>query len=175
MKINYKKSLKFVTLLISALLIGTVSAVAYVTLQWQTSGTVVANPQVCFVLWSDNTKQNSFTYSISIFPAVLTIDENITYGVWNWHSTESRTVYFRLASENTNETDVDWIYYKVYRATTLYERNETNLDSPSTAWSTGVSATNNTKYSIRMEIKGGSSAVAGHTPTFTFQIKVENP
>jgi len=176
MKINFRKSLKLIILLMSSLLIATASAVAYVTLQWTITATVVANPQVCFIKWADGTKANTFTYSVNIFPNVKTVDENITYGVWNWNATETRTVYFRLASTNTNETDVDSYNFTVYiPGTQLYTKLETDLNAPSFAWSSGVSATNNTKYTIWMEIQCQSTAVVGHTPSFTFEMKVENP
>jgi hypothetical protein len=176
MKISFRKSLKLIVLLISSLLIATVSAVAYVTLQWTTTATVTANPQVCFIKWADGTKANTFTYSVNIFPSVKTVDDNITHGVWNWNATESRTIYFRLASTNTNETDVDSYNCTVYDGGgQLYTKLETNLDSPSLAWSSGVSATADTKYTIWIEIECKSTAVVGHTPSFTFEMKVENP
>lgn len=140
------------------------------------TATVVANPQVCFVDWSDGiTKANTFSYSVNIFPAILTVDENITHGVWNWDN-EAHDVYFKLASENTNSTDVAWIYYKVWDGTTTrHSKNETDLGSPDTDWSSVVSLEANTKWTIWIEIKAGDSADVGHTPQFTFEMKVENP
>ena len=175
MKINFRKSLKLIILLMSSLLIATVSAVAYVSLTWTITTPVVANPQVCFIKWSDGSKENTFTYSVNIFPSIKTVDENITYGVWNWNATVSRTIYFRLASTNTNETDVDSYNFTVYNGGQLYTKLETNLNSPSLAWSSAVTAVNNTKYTIWMEIQCQSTAVVGHTPSFTFEMKVENP
>ena len=67
MKTKFRKSLKLITLLISSLLIATASAVAYVTLNWTTTATVVANPKVCFIKWADGTKANTFFYSVNIF------------------------------------------------------------------------------------------------------------
>lgn len=163
--------------MILIVMIGTsvVVATAYVVLQWTNTATVVANPKVCFIKWADGSKVNTFPYTVNIFPSIKTVDENITYGLWNW-DTSAHNVYFRLASENTNSTDVAWCYYKVYNGGgTLFSKNESSFDSPDTNWSTAYSAALSTKYTIWMEIKAGASAGVGHTPTMTFEMKVENP
>lgn len=169
-----KFKLLIVGLVLSLLTIGIAYATAYVTLQLYVNSIVVDNPKVCFVKWSDLSKANTFSYAVSIFPNVKTVDENITYGIWNWDS-EAHNIYFRLASENTNTTDVSWIFYKVYNGGTLFSKNETNLNSPDTNWSTSCSAVAYTKYAIWLEIRCASDAGVGHTPTFTFEMKVENP
>jgi hypothetical protein len=174
MKLKFRKSLKLITLLMSSLLIATASAVAYVTLQWTATATVAANPKACFIKWSDGTKANTFTYGVNIFPNVKTVDENITYGIWN-DDASTRTVYFRLASENTNTTDITSLNFTVYNGGQLYTKLESNFDSPSLAWSTGVTLAANTKYTVWMEIQCASGAGVGHTPQFTFEMKVENP
>jgi len=174
MKMNLRKSLKLTVLLMSSLLIGTASAVAYVTLQWTTTATVAANPKACFIKWSDETKANTFTYSVNVFPSIKTVDENITYGIWN-DDGSTRTVYFRLASENTNTTDVTSLNFTVYDGGQLYTKLESNFDNPSLAWSSGVTLAASTKYTIWIEIQCPSGAGVGHTPQFTFEMKVENP
>ncbi len=175
MNIKSKKSLKLTVLLMSSLLIGTAAAVAYVTLQSTTSVAIGANPKVSFIKWLDSTKANTFTYSVNIFPNVKTVDENITYGIWN-DDGSTRTVYFRLASENTNTTDITSLNFTVYNGGgQLYTQLESNFDNPSLAWSTGVTLTANTKYTVWMEIPCPGGAGVGHTPQFTFEMKVENP
>jgi hypothetical protein len=171
-----KRSIPLLTLLALALTISvaSVSAAAYVSLTWTTTATVVANPKVCFYKWSDQTKVNTFSYIVNIFPNVITIDENITYALYNW-DTSDHNVYFRLASENTNTTDISWMYYKVYNGGTLFSKNETNFNTPDTVWSTFYSAVASTKYMIWISIKCASGAGIGHTPSFTFEVKVENP
>jgi Zn-dependent metalloprotease len=158
----------------SSLVIATASAVAYVTLQWTTAATVEGNPKACFIKWADGTKANTFTYNVNIFPNVKTVDENITYGIWN-NDTSTRTVYFRLASENTNSTDVTSLNYTVYNGGQLYTYLENDFDNPSLDWSSGVQLAANTKYTIWMEIQCANTAGIGHTPQFTFEMKVENP
>ena len=167
-------SLLTVLFLIAMISVTAVSATAYVVITWTTNATIVANPKVCFIKWSDGSKANTFSYSVNTFPNVVTVDTNITYGLWNWDS-QAHNVYFRLVSENTNTTDISYVYYKVYNGGTLYSKNETDLDSPDTNWSSVVSASASTKYTIEMQIKSPSGAGVGHTPTFNFEVKVENP
>lgn len=175
MRMNVRKSLKFIALLISALMIGTASAIAYVVLEWKASMTVQEHPKVCFIEWDTGDMANTFTYSVNIFPGVVTIDENITYGILNWDSVK-HNVRFRLASTNTNETDVDWIRYKVYNAsTTIHMKDYTDLDNPDTSWSDPIELQSGTKYSIYIAVKAGLNAKDGHTPQFTFEMMVENP
>ena len=176
MEIRVKKSLKLIVLLLSSIMIATASATAYVTLQWQITATVSDHPNVCFVKWDDGTLSNTFTYSITIFPNVTTVEENATYGIYNRDTTAAHTVYFRLASENTNSTDVALLRFKVYNSTVIkYEENITDFDNPDTSWSTPISLDPDTKYAIYIEVKGSSTATAGHKPQFVFEIKVENP
>jgi len=171
-----KRAIPLLTLLALMLTISvtSVSAVAYVVLNWTTTATVVANPKVCFIKWQDGSKANTFSYSVNVFPNVVTIDENITYGLQNWDGS-AHDVYFRLASENTNTTDIGWLYYKVYNGGTLFSKNETNFNAPDTAFSITYSALANTKYTIWISIGCASGATVGHTPSFTFEVKVENP
>ena len=174
MKIRFSKSFKLIVLLMSSVLIATASAASYVTLQWTTTATVAANPKACFIKWADGTKANTFTYNVSIFPNTKTVDENVTYGIWN-DDGSTRTVYFRLASENTNTTDVTSLNYTVYNGGQLYTQLESDFDDPSLAWSSGVTIAANTNYTIWMEIQCANGAGVGHTPQFTFEMKVENP
>lgn len=166
-------------ILLAFLLIASTVAIAFATsyavIQWQVNMTVVANPKVCFVDWSTGTtKANTFTYSVNIFPSIKTIDTNITYGIWNWDSS-AHNIYFKLSSENTNSTDVSWFYYKVYDGATLFSKNETDFGSPDTAYSIAYSALATTKYTIEVQVKAGASAVAGHTPAITFEMRVDAP
>jgi hypothetical protein len=174
MKISFRKSLKLIALLISSLLIATVSAAAYVTLQWTVNMTIVANPGMCFVSWSDGTtKANNFSYSVNIFPNIKTIDENITYGVWNWNTTATKTGYMRLASTNTNTTDVISINVTITNNTQIYTRTWASFSD--TSWSNSFTAASDTKYAIWIEIQCASTATVGHTPQFTFEMKVVEP
>jgi hypothetical protein len=177
MKINYKKSLKLIALLISSLLIATVSATAYVTLTWTNTATVVANPKVCFFWWSNDTKVNTFNYPVNIFPSIKTIDQNITHGVWNWDS-QAHVTSMRWVSL-TNSGNIAKLNVTVYNSTTtIYTQYWTSV--PPSPFPTGwvqfsPSPMANGKYTIWMEITATSGATPGQQSVFTFEMKVENP
>jgi hypothetical protein len=175
MKINFKKSLKLITLLISSLLIATVSAVAYVTLTWTTTATVQANPKVCFVLWpAGTTKANTFDYGVNIFPSIKTVDENITYGIQNWDSA-AHTVSMRISSITNQATNIQSIttYVKTLDGvTTKITVSFTDGGSlPTTYLSFTADAT--TYYLIWAEITAKSGATG--SSVITYELKVENP
>jgi|SRR3972149_3930832 len=173
MKIRFRKSLKLITLLMSSLLIATVSAVAYVTLQATTTATVGANPKVCFVKWSDNSKQNTFDYPVNIFPSIKTIDENITHGVWNWN-TEAHVTSMRWYSL-TSSGNIASLNVTVYNSTTtIYSQYWSSVPSLPTGFvQFNPNPMAGGKYTIWMEIiaTGGASG----SSVFTFEMKVENP
>jgi hypothetical protein len=168
-----KRSLVLATVAL-LIVISTVAATAYVILQWQANTTVAANPQVCFVSWADGTtKANTFTYSCNVFPNIKTVDENITYGVWNWNTTATKSCHLSLASTTTNNTDITAINATIYSGGgQLFTHRWTTL-TDTTYYDFTAAA--NTKYSIWLEIECASGATVGHTPSFTFNMKVENP
>jgi hypothetical protein len=78
MKINYKKSLKFITLLISALLIATVSATAYKYMYLE--GTVTIGTQkLVWIKDGSEISGNTVTQSLSIEPGIPTSINNTLY------------------------------------------------------------------------------------------------
>jgi hypothetical protein len=176
MKISFRKSLKLIALLITSLLIATVSAAAYVTLQWTNTATVAANPKVCFFAWSaPTTKLNTFDYAVNIFPSVKTIDENITHGVWNW-DTASHVTSMRWYSL-TNSSNIASLNVTVYNSTTtIYSQYWSSVSTLPTGFvQFSPSPMANGKYRIWMEIKATSGATPGQKSVFTFEMKVESP
>ena len=174
MKINFRKSLKLIVLLITSLLIATVSAAAYVNLQWTMTATVVANPKVCFFAWSaPSIKVNTFDYAVNIFPSVKTIDENITHGVWNW-DTASHVTSMRWYSL-TNSGNIANLNVTVYNSTTtIYSQYWSSVPSLPTGFiQFSPSPMAGGKYAIRIEITATSGASG--SSVFTFEMKVENP
>jgi len=174
MKINFRKSLKLIALLITSLLIATVSAAAYVNLQWTMTATVAANPKVCFFAWSaPTTKLNTFNYAVNIFPSVKTIDENITHGVWNW-DTASHVTSMRWYSL-TNSSNIANLNVTVYNSTTtIYTQYWSSVPSLPTGFvQFSPSPMAGGKYAIRIEISATSGASG--SSVFTFEMKVENP
>ena len=175
MKTSFRKSLKLIVLLITSLLIATVSATAYVTLQWTITATVAANPKVCFFAWSaPTTKLNTFDYAVNIFQSVKTIDENITHGVWDW-DTVSHVVYMRWYSLETS-ANIANLNVTVYNSTTTIYSQYWSSVPPSfpTEWvQFNPSPMANGKYTIWIEITATSGASG--SSVFTFEMKVENP
>lgn len=174
---SFGKAIKFGRLTISLLLLmvialtGTVLAVAYIVLHWTATATVVANPSVCFVKWEDNTKHNTFSYAVNIFPSVKTLDENITYGVWNW-ATQPRTAYIRWNSL-TNPENVAGLNLTIYNATaTIYSQYWSSTPTFPTSW-VSFNTAPNTKYTILIMIEASESATVGSSSTFTFEMMVE--
>jgi hypothetical protein len=157
------------------MLIATVSAVAYVTLPWTNTATVAANPKVCFVKWSDGSKQNTFDYAVNIFPSIKTIDQNITHGVWNW-DTQAHVTSMRWVSL-TNSGNIAKLNVTVYNSTTtIYTQYWTSVPSFPTAWvQFNPSPMANGKYTIWIEITATAGATPGQQSVFTFEMKVENP
>ncbi|MEM3054870.1 MAG: hypothetical protein QXM52_04110 [Candidatus Bathyarchaeia archaeon] len=161
------------TLLISSILIATASATAYVTLQWTATATVSANPKVCFIKWQDETKANTFNYDVNIFPSITTVDENITYGIYNW-DTQAHNVSIRWSSL-TNSGNIASLNLTIYNSThTVYTKVWSSVPSLPTGWEDFTyDPMANGKYTIAMRITAASGASG--SSTFTFEIKVKNP
>lgn len=109
-------------LLLVAIIVGSVAATAYVVLQWTTTATVKANPDICFTKWADKSKANTFDYAVDIFPYIITIDENITYAVSNY-AASAKGCSMRLANITT-PANIAWVnctvigYYSINTTTT---------------------------------------------------------
>jgi hypothetical protein len=127
---------------------------------------VVANPTVSFIKWSDGTKANSFGYSVNIFPSIKTVDENITYGIWNWDSVVHNTGL--RVSAMTNQANVASFLVKVSNATTVW--SITTVGSAYTYVNLAPG-----KYTIWIEISGAPGATVGTSSAFTIDMTVYNP
>jgi len=179
MKINLKDrkirvkgySISALLLIILAASAGIVFAVAYVALEMTSTATVQANPKVCFIKWSDSSKQNSFDYAVNIFPSVKTVDENITYGVWNW-DTSTHAVNMRINSISTSSNIANVTTVVKNGATTVITVSWVTSGSLPTTWQP-FTASASTKYTIWTEITATSGASG--SSTITYELKVENP
>lgn len=179
MKINLKdKKIRVKGYSISALLLmilvasaGMVFAVAYVTLEMTSTATVQANPKVCFVKWSDNSKQNTFDYAVNIFPSIKTVDENITHGIWNW-DTSSHAVNMRIKSITTSGNIANVTTVVKNGTETVITVSWVTAGSLPTTWQP-FTALASTKYTIWTEITATSGASG--SSTITYELKVENP
>ena len=162
-------------LIVVAIMIGAtgVAAIAYVLMTGNISATVLANPKVCFYNWSLQSKSNSFSYSVDIFPLITTIDTNMTYGIWDW-DTATHTVSMSWQSLSS-PSNIASLGLKVYNATSIiYNQYWASVPSLPTAYinfSPAVGAGD--KYTIYMNITATSGASG--SSTFTFNLQVQNP
>lgn len=152
------------------LVVGIVTAVAYVMLQFNINATVQSYPKVTFWEWSTSTKKNTFEYSVNIFANVKTIDKNITYGIFNDASQQHRC-YIRIKSLS-NPTNIAELKITIYNDTnTILSKEWTNFGTLPTSWETFNTAPN-AKYAISLEIK--ASASPSGSSTFIIEIREEN-
>ena len=155
-------------LLLLALTIGTAVATVYVVLQFTATATVQANPKVCFFKWADDTKANNFTYGFNIFPNIQTIDENVTYGIWNWDGV-SHDIYLRVSSITNQGQNIASFNVTVYNASTTIA----TITTVGTTWSGPYSVPSGAKYTIWIEAT--ATAAPSGTSDFTVDMRVENP
>lgn len=150
---------------------GIVFAVAYVALEFTSTASVQANPKVCFVKWSDNSKQNTFDYPVNIFPSVKTVDENITHGIWNW-DTSNHAVNMRIKSISTSGNIANVTTVVKNGTETVITVSWVTSGSLPTTWQP-FTALASTKYTIWTEITATSGASG--SSTITYELKVESP
>ena len=168
---NFRKSIhlgrfSIPVVLLLAILVASVAAAAYVVLSSTLTATVVANPKVCFIKWSDGSKANSFAYAVNIFPSIQTVDTNITYGIWNWDTGVVHTTGLRVSGITNQVQNIAAFQVKVSNATQVW-----SLTTVSSSWTTvGLAAG---KYTIYLSINATSGA-SGNS-VFTLDMQVFNP
>jgi hypothetical protein len=167
---NFRKSIhlgrfSIPAVLLVAILVASVAAAAYVVLSATMTATVVANPKVSFFSWP-STKLNTFAYSVNIFPLIKTVDENLTYGIWNSDTGVVHQTGLRVSSITQQGTNIESFLVKVYNATTVWSL--TTVSSSYTVVSLAPG-----KYTIWLEITGKSGA-SGNS-VFTLDMQVFNP
>jgi hypothetical protein len=158
--------------LLSLILVGSVLAVAYVTLQFTITANSNVYPKVSFWQWSGSVKANTFSYSLNIFTGVKTIDENTAYGIFNDDSV-THQCGIRVASL-TLPSNIAALKIKIYTgATTILEKEWTSFSSLPTAWESFDTAAN-TKYNIWIEVTGASTPLSGSS-AFSIELTENNP
>jgi len=166
---NFRKSIhlgrfSIPAVVLLAILVTSVAAAAYVVLSATMTATVVTNPKVSFFSWP-STKLNTFAYSVNIFPSIKTVDENLTYGIWNWDTGVHQTG-LRVSSITNQVANIASFLVKVSNATTVWSL--TTVSSSYTVVSLAPG-----KYTIWLEITGTSGASG--TSVFTMDMQVYNP
>lgn len=79
------------------MLVSVVLAVAYLYFDWSITLTPSV-PQVQFYRWSDQTNATTIDLPYNIYADAWVKDDNATYGVRNWNTTASKTVYIWFES-----------------------------------------------------------------------------
>jgi len=173
MKLNYKKSLKFVTLLITAILIATVSAATYKYMYLE--GTVVIGSQE--LAWIKNGVEisgSTVTQTLNVEPE---IPINITDTLYLWnkdiaaHNMTIKVVTAANASKfdvfriniYSNETD-SWVYRDYLNATTL--NDEYSTITINNALDAG--------YGYKFDYQITATAGATGSTTFKLEVKYED-
>lgn len=157
--------------ILSLILVGSVLAAAYVTLQFTINANYQAYPKVTFWQWGTSTKTNTFGYSINFFAGLKTIDENVAYGIFN-DDTEQHSCNLRIASLST-PSNIAKLRLKIYEGTnTILDKEWTQFGSLPTSWESFTTAAN-TKYSIWIEVTGAASPSG--SSTFTIELTENSP
>lgn len=178
MKFNYKKSLKFVTLLITALLIATVSAAIY-DYMYLNAEVGVEGMSLAWVSGDDGTDAGT---SISGVTATLTNLKGPPNGTRIYadpvrlNNTGGSQVTFDLTIDaiTGNTTQLDSIYVKIYSL------NTSSWIQNMTIWESGAQGSGADNLPIpsghiwrfQWEIKWKSTATTSHTVTVNLKLKV---
>jgi hypothetical protein len=160
MKINYKRSLKFLTLLLASLLIATVSATVYNQL-FQSGHVTATTYAVKWIAGTDTVGLSiqGATCSMSPLTAPVGGSRNYTDPV-RLNNTEATQHTFNLVvvSVTGNTTHLEYIYVRLY--------NSTSLKGTLTVWSGGSPGTSlntlvipgNQYWTFEWDIKWGTSS-----------------
>jgi cellobiose-specific phosphotransferase system component IIC len=175
MKINYKKSLKLITLLMSSLLIASVSASIYY--QMFQSGHVTATSYT--LQWITGTDSvglniNGATCSMSSLTAPVGGAKNYTDPV-RLNNTEatSRTFNLVVVSVTGNTSDLEYIYVRLYNSTG-------SLKGTLAVWSGGSQGTQltdlvipgNQYWKFEWDIKWGTSSTTSSYVDVSLRVDV---
>lgn len=184
MKINYKKSLKFVTLLAMSLLIASVSATVYYSLTMQTTVTV-GSTWVKFQSADDtpsgSTVQDSYcAIALSALPNSTLVYEK-AMGVKNTDTENSKYIRLRHVSITTDNTSVisNFTYIKFYLINSSGDvkfslNYTTSGDSWNVAASSGwVEIPADTTWYIKVETRAAVDATANIDCTIVMALDVQ--
>jgi len=153
------------------LIVGSVVAATYVTLHFTITMPVQEYPKVTFWQWSTPQKKNTFDYSLNIFAGIKTIDENVTYCIFNDDSVQHQC-YLRIESLS-NPGNIAKLNITIYNSTnTIFTKEWTQFGTLPTPWESFTTAAN-AKYSIWIEITATENPSG--SSSFAIEIKEENP
>jgi len=157
-------------------------AAAFVVLNWTSNATVLANPSICFYQWSGATKQNTFAYSVNIFPGVVTEDDNMTYGIYDWNNTgaTAASIQWYSCSNTSDLSSVNPLNVTIWNGSSVdsnvvFSHLWTSVPTFPDSYNAFSGLSNNTMYAIQMIINCSSTAGPGNPTAFVFNMKVTNP
>jgi len=176
-----RKPVKFLTLLLTAMLISTASAAVYYSLSMTSTVTVAAN-DIYFVLGPDNS-----TAGVSIFnnnkSATLTLlkaypNMTMTYDdpirVRNNNTGTNFNVRLRPVSLSGDAANFVFINFTLQTSTTVslnYTSNGVSWTTPSTTAFVQVNA--NTEYAIRVQTMANATATTSQTATIEIGVDIQ--
>ena len=185
MKLNYKKSLKFVTLLISTLLIGAASATIYYAIQASSTITIAAAP-VTFTSGNDSTgiltpgtNNTSASLSLSAYPnATLTYEQAVNITATANKQVRLRHVSITPADGNPSVSNFTSIVFTLLNAggstmgTLTYTITGDNWNEPTSAtdWQ---SISSGQEWTIKVETKAAAGASASVSATIVIAVDVQ--
>jgi hypothetical protein len=173
MKINYKRSLKFVTLLILSILIATVSATTYMYMYIQSGQISITTGGL---QWLKGVEADGATISgatvtglqLSVLNGTETFFNHTLY-IKNTDQTTNHTFSIEVTSSSGNISNFEYMYLKLYdNATDLYKNCQLDLLN-STAKVSGLTIPENTVWRVSFHVKAYSTATSG---TVTFTVKI---
>ena len=175
-----KKSMKFLALLLTSLLIASVSAAVYYSLDMTSTITVAAN-DIYFTLGPDNATASvsifndnkSATLGLSAYKNItMTYDDAIR--VRNNNTGSSHNVRLRSVSLTGNAANFIYINFTLQTSTKVslnYTSDGSSWTTPSTTSFVSLSAS--TEYAIVIETKANATATTGQSATIEIAIDVE--
>jgi hypothetical protein len=172
--------------LIGIIMIGILCVAAFATafaiLSWTTNVNVLANTSICFYQWSGATKANTFTYAVNIFPGVVTEDDNMTYGIYDWNNTgaAAASIQWYSCSNSSDLSSVNPLNVTVWNGSSVdsnvvFSHLWTAVPTFPDSYYAFTGLSNNTMYAMQMIINCSSSAGPGNPTSFVFNMKVTNP
>lgn len=182
MNTKYKKSLKIVTLLISALIIATVSATVYYSLSVTGTATVVTVFPVMLDEGTDigsgsvNSDGNGATLVISAYPGVKLTYENVLI-VRNTGSTTPSVKLRHISISNTSATEFAYITIYLLDEASV-QKGYINYTGAAASFTVTVSSSftqmdANDNWVIKVETQAISGATNGATAAISIAIDVQ--
>jgi hypothetical protein len=174
MKINYKKSLKFVTLLISAILIATVSAATYKYMYLEGTVTIGAQELAWIKTGTGEIAGDTVTQSLTVTPDIPMVINDTLY-LWNKDTVaHNMTIKVTTAAAATkfdvfkihiysNESG-SWVYRDYLNATTLDDEYSTYT----------ISDALNAGYGYKFNYVITATTGATGSTTFKLEVKYED-